>query len=126
MLQVYLPIADVSINIATLLIISIVVGFFAGLLGIGGGFLITPILIFLGIPPIYAVANGANNILAASVSGTLAHWFKNQLDIKMGVLIIIGGVFGSVTGIVLFQFLHGSRQALFGFPFLFLRKVYLV
>ena len=104
MLQVYLPIADVSINIATLLIISIVVGFFAGLLGIGGGFLITPILIFLGIPPIYAVANGANNILAASVSGTLAHWFKNQLDIKMGVLIIIGGVFGSVTGIILFQF----------------------
>ena len=104
MLQVYLPIADVSINIATLLIISIVVGFFAGLLGIGGGFLITPILIFLGIPPIYAVANGANNILAASVSGTLAHWFKNQLDIKMGVLIIVGGVFGSVTGIILFQF----------------------
>ncbi len=109
MLQIYLPIADVSINIATLLIISIVVGFFAGLLGIGGGFLITPILIFLGIPPIYAVANGANNILAASVSGTLAHWFKNQLDIKMGLLIIIGGVFGSVTGIILFQFfqVHG-------------------
>jgi uncharacterized membrane protein YfcA len=104
MLQIYLPIADVSINVVTLLIISLVVGFFAGLLGIGGGFLITPILIFLGIPPIYAVANGANNILAASVSGTLAHWFKNQLDIKMGLLIIAGGVVGSFTGIILFKF----------------------
>ena len=104
MLQVYLPIADVSINIATLLIISVVVGFFAGLLGIGGGFLITPILIFLGIPPIYAVANGANNILAASVSGTLAHWFKDQLDIKMGLLILSGGLFGSIGGMIMFTF----------------------
>ena len=104
MLQVYLPIADVSVNIATLLIISVVVGFFAGLLGIGGGFLITPILIFLGIPPIYAVANGANNILAASVSGTLAHWFKDQLDIKMGLLILSGGLFGSIGGMIMFTF----------------------
>lgn len=104
MLQIYLPIADVTINLATLLIISVVVGFFAGLLGIGGGFLITPILIFLGIPPIYAVANGANNILAASVSGTLAHWFKNQLDIKMGLLILSGGIFGSIVGIIIFKF----------------------
>ena len=65
MLQIYLPIAEVTINVATLLFVSVVVGFFAGLLGIGGGFLLTPILIFLGIPPIYAVANGANNILMA-------------------------------------------------------------
>ena len=89
MLQIYLPIAEVTINVATLLFVSVVVGFFAGLLGIGGGFLLTPILIFLGIPPIYAVANGANNILAASVSGTIGHWFKDQLDIKMGILIIL-------------------------------------
>ena len=61
------------------------------------------ILIFLGIPPIYAIANGANNILAASVSGTLGHWFKDQLDIKMGLLIVIGGVFGSIIGIILFR-----------------------
>jgi uncharacterized membrane protein YfcA len=104
MLQIYLPIAEVTINVGTLLIISIVVGFLAGLLGIGGGFLLTPILIFLGIPPIYAIANGANNILAASVSGTLGHWFKDQLDIKMGLLIVIGGVFGSIFGIILFRF----------------------
>jgi len=104
MLQIYLPIAEVTINVASLLIISVVVGFFAGLLGIGGGFLLTPILIFLGIPPIYAVANGANNILAASVSGTLGHWFKDQLDIKMGLLIVAGGILGSIFGIILFKF----------------------
>ena len=104
MLQIYLPIAEVTINVGSLLIISVVVGFLAGLLGIGGGFLLTPILIFLGIPPIYAIANGANNILAASVSGTLGHWFKDQLDIKMGLLIVIGGVFGSIIGIILFRF----------------------
>jgi len=110
MLQIYLPIAEVTINVATLLFVSVVVGFFAGLLGIGGGFLLTPILIFLGIPPIYAVANGANNILAASVSGTIGHWFKDQLDIKMGILIIAGGVVGAIFGIFLFKYflLQGS------------------
>ena len=110
MLQIYLPIAEVTINVATLLFVSVVVGFFAGLLGIGGGFLLTPILIFLGIPPIYAVANGANNILAASVSGTIGHWFKDQLDIKMGILIIVGGVVGAIFGIFLFKYflLQGS------------------
>ena len=110
MLQIYLPIAEVTINVATLLFVSVVVGFFAGLLGIGGGFLLTPILIFLGIPPIYAVANGANNILAASVSGTIGHWFKDQLDTKMGILIIVGGVVGAIFGIFLFKhfLLQGS------------------
>lgn len=110
MLQFYLPIAEVTINVATLLFVSVVVGFFAGLLGIGGGFLLTPILIFLGIPPVYAVANGANNILAASVSGTIGHWFKDQLDIKMGLLIVIGGVGGAIFGIFIFKFflLQGS------------------
>ena len=110
MLQIYLPIAEVTINVATLLFVSVVVGFFSGLLGIGGGFLLTPILIFLGIPPIYAVANGANNILAASVSGTIGHWFKDQLDIKMGILIIAGGVVGAIFGIFLFKYflLQGS------------------
>ena len=70
MLDIYLPIAEVFINVPLLLLISATVGFLTGLLGIGGGFLMTPILIFLGIPPVYAVANGANNILAASVSGS--------------------------------------------------------
>ena len=84
MFDFYLPIAEVTINIPLLLLISAAVGFLTGLLGIGGGFLMTPILIFLGIPPVYAVANGANNILAASVSGSLAHYFKNHIDVKLG------------------------------------------
>ncbi len=104
MFDIYLPIAEVYINVPALLLISAVVGFLTGLLGIGGGFLMTPILIFLGIPPIYAVANGANNILAASVSGTLAHYFKNQIDIKMGLLVLAGGAAGSIIGLEIFIF----------------------
>ena len=104
MLDIYLPIAEVYINIPVLLLISAIVGFLTGLIGIGGGFLMTPILIFLGISPIYAVGNGANNILAASVSGTLAHYFKKQIDIKMGVLILIGGLIGSLIGVEIFIF----------------------
>ena len=104
MFDFYLPIAEVTINIPLLLLISAAVGFLTGLLGIGGGFLMTPILIFLGIPPVYAVANGANNILAASVSGTLAHYFKNHIDVKMGVLILVGGLIGSIIGVEIFIF----------------------
>ncbi|MCI5054429.1 MAG: sulfite exporter TauE/SafE family protein [Pelagibacteraceae bacterium] len=104
MFDFYLPITEVTINIPLLLIISAAVGFLTGLLGIGGGFLMTPILIFLGIPPIYAVANGANNIVAASVSGSLAHYFKNHIDIKMGLLILTGGLIGSIIGVEIFIF----------------------
>ena len=104
MFDFYLPIAEVTINIPLLLLISAAVGFLTGLLGIGGGFLMTPILIFLGIPPVYAVANGANNILAASVSGSLAHYFKNHIDVKMGVLILVGGLIGSIIGVEIFIF----------------------
>ena len=104
MLDIYLPIAEVFINVPLLLLISATVGFLTGLLGIGGGFLMTPILIFLGIPPVYAVANGANNILAASVSGSLAHYFKNQIDVKMGILILIGGLIGAILGVEIFTY----------------------
>ncbi len=104
MFDIYLPIAEVYINVPLLLLISAIVGFFTGLLGIGGGFLMTPILMFLGIPPIYAVANGANNILAASVSGSLAHYFKNHIDVKMGIYILIGGLIGSIIGVEIFIF----------------------
>ena len=96
-MEVYLPIAEVSINIMVIFI----VGFLSGIFGIGGGFLMTPFLIFLGIPPTYAVANEANNILASSVSGSLTHWFKNTLDYKMGFMIVLGGILGTVLGILL-------------------------
>ena len=122
MLDIYLPIAEVYINVPLLLLISATVGFLTGLLGIGGGFLMTPILIFLGIPPIYAVANGANNILAASVSGSLAHYFKNQIDVKMGVLILIGGLVGAILGVEIFTYFikEGSINNLISISYFFL------
>jgi len=81
------------------------VGLISGLFGIGGGFLMTPFLIFLGIPPTFAVANEANNILGISVSGALTHWFRKTLDYKMGFLIVIGGIVGTIVGMLIFNYL---------------------
>ena len=103
-MEIYLPIAEVSINIFIILFLSFVVGFLSGLFGVGGGFLMTPFLIFLGIPPTYAVANEANNILASSTSGSLTHWFKNTLDYKMGFMIVLGGIVGTIIGIFTFSY----------------------
>jgi len=103
-MEIYLPIAEVSINIFIILLLSFVVGFLSGLFGVGGGFLMTPFLIFLGIPPTYAVANEANNILASSTSGSLTHWFKNTLDYKMGFMIVLGGIVGTIIGIFTFSY----------------------
>ena len=103
-MEIYLPIAEVSVNIFIILLLSFVVGFLSGLFGVGGGFLMTPFLIFLGIPPIYAVANEANNILASSTSGSLTHWFKNTLDYKMGFMIVLGGIVGTIIGIFTFTY----------------------
>ena len=103
-MEVYLPIAEVSVNIVIILSLSFIVGLLSGLFGVGGGFLMTPFLIFIGIPPVYAVPNEANNILASSVSGSLTHWFKNTLDYKMGFYIVIGGVAGTILGILTFTY----------------------
>ncbi len=100
----FLPVAQVQISIITILILSFCVGFISGLFGIGGGFLMTPILIFLGIPPAFAVANEANNILGTSVSGALTHWFKKTLDYKMGLVIVSGGVVGTIVGMTIFSY----------------------
>ena len=106
-MEVYLPIAEVQINIILILFVSYIIGFLSGLFGVGGGFLMTPLLIFMGIPPIYAVANEANNILASSSSGALTHWFKKTLDIKIGWLIISGGLVGTFLGIMTFSYFKG-------------------
>ena len=87
----FLPVAEVYVSLPLIFILSLVVGVLSGLFGVGGGFLMTPFLIFLGIPPSYAVANEANNILGTSVSGSTTHWLKNTLDYKMGFMIVIGG-----------------------------------
>ena len=104
MLDIYLPIAQVNVDIFLLLFLSLAVGILSGLFGVGGGFLMTPFLIFMGIPPVYAVPNEVNNILATSVSGSLTHWYKNTLDYKMGLLIVSGGVIGTLIGITTFTY----------------------
>ena len=104
MLEIYLPIAQVNIDIFLLLFVSLAVGILSGLFGVGGGFLMTPFLIFMGIPPVYAVPNEVNNILATSVSGSLTHWYKQTLDYKMGMMIVAGGIVGTILGIMTFTF----------------------
>ena len=103
-MDVFLPIAQVFVNPIEILILSAIVGVLSGLFGVGGGFLMTPFLIFMGIPPAYAVANEANNILASSTSGTLTHWFKKTMDLKMGWMIISGGLVGTGFGILTFGY----------------------
>ena len=104
-MEFFLPIAQVQVNILIILSLSFCVGLVSGLFGIGGGFLMTPVLIFLGIPPTFAVANEANNILGVSVSGSLTHWFRKTLDYKMGIMIVLGGVGGTVVGVIIFHHL---------------------
>ena len=100
----FLPIAEVYVNLPLIFILSLVVGVLSGLFGVGGGFLMTPFLIFLGIPPSYAVANEANNILGTSVSGSTTHYLKGTLDYKMGFMIVIGGAIGTILGIITFSY----------------------
>ena len=104
MLDIYLPIAQVNVDIFLLLFLSLAVGILSGLFGVGGGFLMTPFLIFMGVPPVYAVPNEVNNILATSVSGSLTHWYKNTLDYKMGLMIVLGGTAGTLLGITTFSY----------------------
>jgi uncharacterized membrane protein YfcA len=106
-MDVFLPIAQVFVNPIEILLLSALVGVLSGLFGVGGGFLMTPFLIFLGVPPAYAVANEANNILATSVSGSTTHYLKNTLDYKMGFIIVIGGTIGTALGIYTFTYFKG-------------------
>jgi len=110
LMQIYLPIAEISVSIFLLLGMGGAVGFLSGMFGVGGGFLMTPLLIFTGIPPAVAVATEANQILAASVSGGLAHWQKRSVDIKMGFVLLTGGLVGSVVGVKLFSHLRDIGQ----------------
>ena len=106
-MEIFLPIAEVSVNIVAIFSLSGIVGVLSGLFGVGGGFLMTPFLIFLGVPPTYAVANEANNILATSVSGSTTHYLKDTLDYKMGFMIVIGGAIGTLVGIWTFTYFKG-------------------
>jgi len=109
-MQIYLPIAEMSVNVLLLLGMGGGVGFLSGLFGVGGGFLMTPLLIFIGVPPAIAVGTEANQIVASSVSGVLAHWRRGNVDLKMGIVLLLGGIAGSTAGVVLFSFLRTLGQ----------------
>lgn len=109
-MQIYFPIAEISVNVFLLLGLGGFVGFLSGLFGIGGGFLMAPFLIFIGVPPAVAVATGTNEIVATSVSGVLAHWRRQNVDFKMGAALIVGGVLGSVAGVQLFTYFRSLGQ----------------
>ena len=111
MLQVYLPIAEMSVNLLVMLGLGAAVGFLSGMFGVGGGFLLTPFLIFSGISAPIAVATGANQIVATSVSGALAQWRRNNIDFRMGTVLIAGGVAGAFIGVLLLKVLREAGQA---------------
>lgn len=110
-MHIYLPIAEISVNFLLLLAIGGGIGFLSGLFGVGGGFLLTPLLIFTGIPPAVAIATGANQIVASSLSGVMVHFRRRTVDIKMGSVLLVGGVFGSFLGVALFSWLRSQGQA---------------
>ncbi len=109
-MQLYLPIAEVSVNAFLLLGIGGIVGFLSGLFGVGGGFLITPLLFFIGIPPAIAVATGANQVVASSVSGVLAQLKRKAVDFRMGWVLLAGGLVGSASGVWVFTRLTAAGQ----------------
>ena len=105
-MQIYLPIAEVSVNAFTLLGLGGIVGVLSGMFGVGGGFLITPLLMFIGVPPGVAVATGSNQVVASSVSGVLAHLKRKTVDFRMGLVMLAGGMIGSGLGIWIFSVLR--------------------
>ena len=109
-MQIYLPIAEVSVNAFLLLGLGGIVGILSGMFGVGGGFLMTPLLFFIGIPPAVAVATQANQIVASSVSGLLAHVRRKTVDFKMGFVLLIGGLVGAALGVVVFNFVRSLGQ----------------
>ncbi|MBO6678118.1 sulfite exporter TauE/SafE family protein [Parvibaculum sp.] len=109
-MQIYLPIAELPVSVLTILAMGAAVGFLSGMFGIGGGFLMTPLLIFLGIPPAVAVGTQATQIVASSVTGALAHFARKSIDFKMGGVLLAGGILGSLSGIYLFKLLAAIGQ----------------
>jgi uncharacterized membrane protein YfcA len=109
-MQIYLPIAEVSVNAFLLLGLGGLVGVLSGMFGVGGGFLMTPLLFFIGIPPAVAVATEANQIVASSFSGVLAHLKRKTVDLKMGTVLLIGGLVGAAAGVQVFALLTAMGQ----------------
>ncbi|RUM25749.1 sulfite exporter TauE/SafE family protein [Rhizobium vallis] len=109
-MTIYLPIAELSVNIFIILGMGAAVGFLSGMFGVGGGFLITPLLIFYNVPPVVAVATGANQVVASSISGAITHFRRGTLDVKLGTVLLIGGLSGATVGIWIFSLLRAIGQ----------------
>jgi hypothetical protein len=109
-MDIYLPIAAVSLDVFVLLVLGGAVGFLSGVFGVGGGFLLTPFLIFIGVPHAVAVASSANQLVGASVSGALAHWRRGNVDLQMGLVLLVGGFAGSAVGVWIFAMLRRIGQ----------------
>ena len=109
-MELYLPVAELSVNWAMILGMGAAVGFLSGMFGVGGGFLMTPLLVFYGIPPGIAVATQASHITASSLSGALAQWRRQGVDAKMGLMLLLGGLAGSAMGVYIFRVLQRLGQ----------------
>lgn len=109
-MEIYLPVAEIQVNVLIILIFGLITGFIAGMFGIGGGFLATPLLIFAGIPPAIAVATSTNQIIASSTSGLLVHLRRGNVDVKMGSILVVGGFYGSAIGMIIFKNLQATGQ----------------
>lgn len=109
-MQIYLPIADLSVNVFVILGMGLAVGFLSGMFGIGGGFLLTPLLIFLGIAPAVAVASVSSHIAASSFSGVFAYWRRKALDLPLATMLLAGGLLGTAVGVWLISLLRSAGQ----------------
>ena len=109
-MDIYLPIANLPVNALFIILLGGGVGLLSGMFGVGGGFLTTPLLIFYGIPPTVAAASAATQVTGASVSGALAHFKRGGVDVKMGLVLVVGGIFGSIAGASLFSALQSLGQ----------------
>lgn len=118
-MQIYLPIAEMSVNALLILGLGGMIGVISGLFGVGGGFLLTPLLIFVGIPPAVAVSTQAPQIVASSFSGVLAHWKRRTVDVKMGLILTAGGLVGSAFGVQIFSWLRTLGQVEFAVTVLY-------
>ena len=109
-MQIYLPIADIPVNIFVVLSMGLAIGFISGMFGIGGGFLMTPLLIFIGISPAVAVASVTSHIAASSASGAISYWRKNAIDVALALMLLAGGTLGTAVGVWLFSVLRAMDQ----------------
>lgn len=125
-MQIYLPVAEISIDVFLLLGLGGIIGVLSGMFGVGGGFLMTPLLMFIGVPAPVAVGTQANSVIATSVSGVMAHWPRGNVDIKMGLVLLVGGLIGSSVGVALFSWLQSLGQIDFAIKLIYVTTLGIV